>query len=363
MTPRAGLAPARLLAGEDEVLEKRDVVVLPAGGARHHRKARTVFTVFAATDFVLRGKPQTGTVRALGKSHHRTADATHESVHDRAQQRTSFAPRRGSEREPGKDLGFRDRSARLLHENLWKFIQRARRSQLLVQTEHELVAAESRVQRCRPVTFVQVVPAERTIGRSHPGPRTILVLHRLDTTFEDAGGVFRRGRRGGPRRRPDLRLVVFPNRHHRFGCDAEEPRCEVARSPGVFAVDDGGRGGDTSRVDSARPRPSARAVFGVAEHAETPDEAGRLRSQRAGERVRLVEHQEIELRAGEQLDVLLPGQEQLELLDVGEQDTRLLPGRAHGLPGADFLARIDRLAAPFAPSTRKPGFVVGPRRP
>ena len=137
----------------------------------------------------------------------------------------------------------------------------------------------------------------------------------------------------------------------------------MVRSPGVFAVDDGGRSGAASRVDSARLRQCARAVVGVAERAETPDEAGRLRSQRAGERVRLVEHQEVELRAGEQLDVLLSGQEQLELLDVGEQDTRLLPGRAHGLPGADFLARIDRLAAPFAPSTRKPGFVVGPRRP
>ena len=79
--------------------------------------------------------------------------------------------------------------------------------------------------------------------------------------------------------------------------------------------------------------------------------------------MRLVEDQIVEPRAGEQLDVLLPGQEQFELLDVGEQDAWLPAGCAHDLPGADLLPRIHRLAAAFAPRPRESGFVVGPRRP
>ena len=87
MTSGPGLAPARLLAGEDEVLEKRDVVVLPARGACHHRKVRMVLVEFAATDVVFRGKPQAGAVSGLRKRHYRPADAAHEPMHDRAQQR------------------------------------------------------------------------------------------------------------------------------------------------------------------------------------------------------------------------------------------------------------------------------------
>ena len=76
----------------------------------------------------------------------------------------------------------------------------------------------------------------------------------------------------------------------------------------------------------------------------------------------LVEDQVVEPGAGEKLDVLLPGQEQLELLDVGEQDAWLPTGCAHDLPGADLLARIHRLAAAFAPRPSKPSFIVGSRR-
>ena len=118
-----------------------------------------------------------------------------------------------------------------------------------------------------------------------------------------------------------------------------------------------------SPLDSARCESGSRAAFATAEGAEAPDEAGRLRAQRARECVRLVEDQVVEPRAGEQLDVLLPGQEQFELLDVGEQDAWLPAGCAHDLPGADLLARIDGLAAAFAPRPCEPGFVVGLRRP
>ena len=116
-------------------------------------------------------------------------------------------------------------------------------------------------------------------------------------------------------------------------------------------------------LDSIPLMPGARIDIATAERAKAPDEAGRLRAQRAGERVRLVEHQEVEPCTGEQLDVLLAGEKQLELLDVGEQDARLPSGGAHDLAGADLLSRIDRLAAAFAPRPREAGFIVGPRRP
>ena len=58
-------------------------------------------------------------------------------------------------------------------------------------------------------------------------------------------------------------------------------------------------------------RLSTRIDVCAAECAKAPDEAGRLRAQRAGERVRLVEHEEVEPCPGEQLDVLLAGEKQL----------------------------------------------------
>ena len=118
-------------------------------------------------------------------------------------------------------------------------------------------------------------------------------------------------------------------------------------------VDDGRRGRDARRA----------GWIDLAERAETPDETGRLGPQRAGERVRFVEDQEVEPGAGEELDVLLPRQQQLELLDVGEENARLPPGGAHDLARADLLGRADRLAASVAPDLRQPGLVVGPRRP
>ena len=55
---------------------------------------------------ILRGEPQAGAVRILRKRHHRPADAAHESVHDRPQQRSPVAARGGAQGQPGKDLGF-----------------------------------------------------------------------------------------------------------------------------------------------------------------------------------------------------------------------------------------------------------------
>ena len=261
----------------------------------------------------------------------------------------------------------------MLLEHPRQFVQRARRVQLLVEAENQLVAGERRVQRFRPVAFAQIFPPERAPDRPHRGPGTVLVLDGLDAALKDIRRDFSRGRRDRSRRRPDLSLVVFPDRLHLFGRDAEEPRCEVLRGLRVLSVNDGGRGGDACRTDSARLGPippglglvrlSTRIDIAAAERAKAPDEAGRLRAQRAGERVCLIEHQEGEPCTGEQLDVLLAGEKQLELLDVGEQDAWLAAGCAHDLPGADLLPRIDRLAAAFAPRPCESCFIVGPRRP
>ena len=373
MAVRAGLPPARLLAGKVEVVEKRDVVVLPARGARHHGETRVVLAGLVATDVVFGGKPQSGAAHVLGERHHRAADAAHEAVHHRAKQWTPVAACGGSEGEPGEDFGFRHRPAHVLFEHSRQLVQRARRVQLLVEAEHQLVAGERRVQRFRPVAFSRIFPPERAPDLPHRGPGAILVLHGLDAALQDVRGIFYRGRRDRSRRRPDLGLVIFPNRLHLFGRDAEEPRREVLRGLRILPVDDGGRGGDAGRTGSARPGPipfgfgparrNTRIDVTAAERAKAPDEARCLRAQRAGEGVCLVEHQEVEPCTGEQLDVLLAGEQQLELLDVGEQDARLPSGGAHDLPGADLLPRVDCLAAAFAPRACEPGFVVGPRRP
>ena len=160
MASRAGLAPARLFAGEGEVLEERDVVVLSAGGARHHRKTRVALARLAATDVVFGGKPQTGAVRVLRERYHRAADAAHEPVQDRAKQRAPVAACGGSKGEPGEDFGFRDRPVHVLFEHPRKFVQRAWRVQLLVEAKDQLVAGERPVKRFRPVTLAQLFPSE-----------------------------------------------------------------------------------------------------------------------------------------------------------------------------------------------------------
>ena len=108
---RADPAPARAPAGELEVLEERDVVVLPAGGAGRYRKVRAAVagTGIPGRVLILRREPQAGAVRILRKRHHRPADPAHESVHDRPQQRPPVAARGGAQRQPGEDLGFRHR--------------------------------------------------------------------------------------------------------------------------------------------------------------------------------------------------------------------------------------------------------------
>ena len=110
--------------------------------------------------------------------------------------------------------------------------------------------------------------------------------------------------------------------------------------PGGYA----GRHGAARWADLCLPRRMSALLNGMAERPQQADETGGFRPQGTGEGVGLVEHQVVQVGGGEQFNTLLPGEQQLQLLDVGEQNARLPAGRAHGLAGTDFLGRINRLA-------------------
>ena len=233
-----------------------------------------------------------------------------------------------------------------------QLLQSPRGRQLLVQSEDQLVAGQRRVQHLRPLAGGQFFSRQRAVDVPDVHTRRGALFHGLHRAVEKRGCVFPGGRRGESPLGPDLGLVVLPDRRHRVARHAEETRREVAPRLRIVVIHDGCRGRDARRASRVGP----------AERAKAPDEAGRFRPQRAGERMRFVEHEEIEPRAREELDVLLPRQQQLELLDVGEENPRLSCRAAHDLARADLLGRIDRLAAAFASRPFQPGLVVGPRR-
>ena len=353
----ASVAAARASCSEGEVLEERDVVVLPADGACGNRKLGVSFvgpgrTAVPGRAVVLGREPQPRAVVFLREGHDRPGDAADESVHHGPQQRPTVASRRRSERQPGQDLGLGHRPPDPRLEGGRQLLQGLRGRQLFIQPEHDLVAGERRVQRLGPIARAQFFSRQRAVDRARLWPGRDVVLHGSHGAVEDLGGVRGGSRRGESRRRPDIGLVVLPDRRDRVGRHAEETRREVAPRLRVVVIDDGRRGRDARRTGRVGPT----------ERAETSNETGRLRPQRARERMRFVEHQEIEPGAGEQLDVLLPRQQQLELLDVGEQNPRLPPGAAHDVARADLFGRIDRLAAAVSPRPFQSAFVVGPRR-
>ncbi len=352
-SPRAGVAAPRGPPGEGEVPEERGVVVLPADGARGDWKLCQSFVALRGRAVVRGREPQPRTVALRREGHDGPADAAHESMHDRPQQRPSVVARRGAEGQPGEDLGFGDRPPHSGLQRRRQLFQGPRGRQLLVQSEDDLVAGQRRVQHLRPITRGQLLARQCTVDVPDVRSGRGVFFHGEHHAVENRGGVFPGRWRDESTPGPDLGLVVLPDRRHRVGPDAEETRGEVAPRLRIVVIDDGRRGRDARRA----------AWIGPAERAKTPDEAGRLRPQRAGERMRFVEHQEIEPRAGEELDVLLPRQQQLELLDVGEENLRLSSRGAHDLARADLLGRTDRLAAAVAPRLSQPGLVVGPRRP
>ena len=75
--------------------------------------------------------------------------------------------------------------------------------------------------------------------------------------------------------------------------------------------------------------------------------------------MRLVKDQKVEAGVGEQADVLLTRQEQLELFHVREQDAWLAARCPHHLSRAGFFGRVHALAVPLSRERRE---VVGARR-
>lgn len=78
--------------------------------------------------------------------------------------------------------------------------------------------------------------------------------------------------------------------------------------------------------------------------------------------MRLVEHQEVESSAGEELDVGLPRQEKLELLHVGEEDARLHARRAELLARGPLLRGEDVVLVLGRGLLRQQDAVVRPTR-
>ena len=344
-------AAARPSAPIAEVFQERDVVVLTAGGAGHHREGLVLRARLVPISLVLRGQRQPRSARILREGRHGAADTAHEPMHHRSQQRTVVLSRRGAQRQPSQDFSLRDGAAAVLLKGRRQLVERPGRSEFLVQAEDQFVTGQSLVERAGPVSLRHAVAGERPIGRTHGGVRILVIVDREHAAFEYVRGVLPRtaGREAGCR--PHLLLVVFSDRLHRVGGHSEEPSRERARRLRALVIDDGRRSRDAGR--SIRGCPT--------EHSQPPDQAGGLRAERTGEGVGLVEHQEVQPRIGEELDVLLPRQQQLELLDVGEQDARLPPRRAHHLPRAHFLGRIHGLAAAVALRPPQARFVVGPR--
>lgn len=93
-------------SGKFEVLQVRNKVVLAARRARRDWKVRVLRRSTLGLDLVLRGEPQPGSGLSHRKTHDRAADATHEPVHDRTQERSALRPGGRSQSQPAEDLGF-----------------------------------------------------------------------------------------------------------------------------------------------------------------------------------------------------------------------------------------------------------------
>ena len=360
----------------------RHALILPAPGLPG-RFGTECAGGLAVLDLVFRRQPQPRLAGLVRERDDRAGDSAHEAVDHGPQQGPPLAAGRRGQGQPGQDLGLRDLPADGFPEFRRQFVQRPRPVKRLVQPVDDLAPCQGFVQRLGPRAGGELVACERPVrGPNRVAGSIRVVLDRLDAGGEKAGRVFRpsgclfrpgaaaaaRGRsasrRGGahllgcrvmppPRLAPDLRLVVLADRLHRLLRHAEEPRCERAGRAGPLGVDDRRRGGDADRVRG----PAA------AERAQPANEARRLGAHRAGERVRLVEHEKVEPGAVEQLGVPLPGEQQFQLLHVRQQDARLPAGGAHRFARACFLRRKHGLAALRGLHLGEPRLVVGPRRP
>ena len=199
--------------------------------------------------------------------------------------------------------------------------------------------------------LVQQSPGKRSIGDADAVARLGGVLDRIHTGLEDLSRIACRCVRHRTVRHPDLAFVgLLDGRDVGLG-HSKETRCELSGGRRVVLVDDGGRGCDTDGVAGVSP----------AVGAEAADEAGGLGALCPGEGMGFVEDEEVEARVGKKLDVALPGEQQLELLDVGQQDARLPARSAHHLSGAGLLEGVDGVAATFCAYLGQLRLVVGPR--
>ena len=254
----AGSARARIAAPrgpprEGEVPEERDVVVLPADGARGDGKLCESFAVVGGRAVVLGRKPEPRTVALRREGHDRPTDAAHEPMHDRPQQRPTVAARRGAERQPGEDLGFGDRPPDSALQGRRQILQSPRGRQLLVQPEDQRVAGQRRVQHLRPLARAQFFSRQCAVDVPDVRTGRGTLFHGLHRAVENRGGVFPGSRRGESPLGPDLGLVVLPDRRHRVARHAEETRREVAPGLRIVVIDDGRRGRDARRASRVGP--------------------------------------------------------------------------------------------------------------
>ena len=130
---RTRVAAARPPAGEGEIVQERDVVVLSADGTGGDRKLRValihairrmvVLDLIVAFGRIVRSppavvpprvvvfgrKPQVRLARILRERYDRPADAADEAMHDGAQEWPAFAAGRGPEPQSSEDLRLGNR--------------------------------------------------------------------------------------------------------------------------------------------------------------------------------------------------------------------------------------------------------------
>ena len=183
--------PSRGLAGEAEILQVRDEIMLSAGCACRHRKARAALARCAASrlgrraafrlarclsrcpaqrlalGLVFGRQPESRVRTGVGERYDRPADASNEPVHYGPQQWAGVSARGGAERQPGKNLRLRDGPSDPVLKRVWKLGQRPWCPQFLVKRENQLVAGQYRVKSGRPIGSLQPFARQRSVSGCH----------------------------------------------------------------------------------------------------------------------------------------------------------------------------------------------------
>ena len=150
-----GFAAARPFAGELEVLEKGNEIVLSAGCAGGDWKVGVALAFAALVQIVLGSKPEFWPAPARREAHHCAADAAHEGMHHRAQERAVAAARCSAERQPGEDFLFAHRPSDQRLESFGQCAQFGGRGEQFGQLPGDFVAGKGSIEQCRPLTLGQ----------------------------------------------------------------------------------------------------------------------------------------------------------------------------------------------------------------